>query len=306
MRILVVGAGAVGGYFGGCLLRAGREVRFLVRTKRAEQLDRDGLRIVSPNGDFALPAPTLLADAVTAPFDVVLVALKSFSLDEAVNQLAPAIGPSTAILPVINGMAHIDSLSARFGADRVLGGTALISATLDSEGRVIHLFPNEPEMVFGELAGGLSERTAALSTVFAVAGFKSRASELIMQDMWEKWTILGTNAAITCLMRASIRDIIAASGGSAILRVFKECSSVAEAAGFKPRPAFAAYCTNMFTQAGSPMKASMLRDIERGAPTEGEHVLGDLLQRARLLGVETPLLGLAETNVAAYELGRAR
>src|SRR5215212_6085475 len=304
MRILVVGAGAVGGYFGGCLLRAGRDVRFLVRARRAEQLHREGLRIVSPNGDFTLSAPTLLADAVTAPFDVVLLALKSYSLDEAVNQFAPAIGPSTSILPVINGMAHIDSLSARFGADRVLGGTALISATLDSDGRVIHLFPDEPEMVFGDLAGGLSERSAALSAAFDVTGFKGRASEMIMQDMWEKWTILGTNAAITCLMRASIGDIIAAAGGNAILRVFHECSSVAEAAGFKPRPAFAEYCTNMFTQAGSPMKASMLRDIERGAPTEGEHVLGDLLRRARSLGVETPVLGLAHTNVAAYEFAR--
>ena len=306
MRILVIGAGALGGYYGGCLLRAGRDVTFLVRPKRAAQLSHDGLRVISVNGDFSMAAPTLLADAVTKPFDLVLLALKSYSLDEAVDQFAPAIGPGTAILPVVNGMAHIQRLSGRFGADRVFGGSALISATLDADGRVVHLFPNDPEIIFGELAGGLSERTAALSAVLNVAGFKARASELIMQDMWEKWTILGTNAGITCLMRASIGGIIAAGGGSAILRLFNECSSVAEASGFKPRAPFVEICMNMFTQAGSPMKASMLRDIERGAPTEGEHVLGDLVARARSLGIETPVLDLAHTHVAAYESGRAR
>ncbi len=128
-----------------------------------------------------------------------------------------------------------------------------------------------------------------------------------MQDMWEKWTVLGTNAGITCLMRAPIGDIIAAAGGTAaILRLFHECSSVAEASGFKPRPHFVEFCMNMFTQAGSPLKASILRDIERGAPTEGEHVLGDMVTGARVLGIETPVLGLAHSHVAAYESGRAR
>jgi 2-dehydropantoate 2-reductase len=306
MRVLIIGAGALGGYFGGCMARAGRDVTFMVRRRRAEQLARDGLQIISPNGNFAVAARVLIAGAGTDPFDLVLLALKSHSLDEAVIQFAPAVGPKTIILPVVNGIAHLQSLSARFGADRVLGGMALISATLDQDGRVIQLLPND-ELVYGELTGGLSDRTIALSALFDGAGFKARASEAIMQDMWEKWTLLATNAGMTCLMRAPIGDIIAAPGGSkAIVQLFHECSSVTEASGFKLRPPFVEFCMNLLTQAGSSLKASMLRDIERGAPTEGEHVLGDMVARARSLNIETPILDLAHAHVAAYEIGRQR
>jgi 2-dehydropantoate 2-reductase len=160
MRILVIGAGALGGYFGGCLLRAGRDVKFLVRRQRAEQLTSSGLNIVSPHGDFTVQAPTLLADAVREPFDVVLLAVKSYSLNEAMDQFAPAVGPETAILPVINGMTHIEALAARFGVDRVLGGMAIITTMLDAEGRVVQLLPNH-DLVFGELSGGFTSRTYA-------------------------------------------------------------------------------------------------------------------------------------------------
>jgi 2-dehydropantoate 2-reductase len=306
MRVLVIGAGALGGYFGGCMVRAGRDVTFMVRRRRAEQLARDGLQIISPSGNFAVPARLLIAGAATDPFDLVLLALKSYSLDEAMAGFAPAVGPKTTILPVVNGIAHLQTLSTRFSADRVLGGTAHISATLDADGRVVQLLPYD-ELVYGELTGGFSDRTIALSALFDGAGFHARASGAIMQDMWEKWTLLATSAGMTCLMRAPIGDIIAAPGGSnTILRLFHECSSVAEASGFKLRRPFLEFCMNLLTQAGSPMKASALRDIERSAPTEGEHVLGDMVARARSVGVETPILNLAHTHVAAYEIGRKR
>jgi 2-dehydropantoate 2-reductase len=306
MRILVIGAGALGGYFGGCLLRAGRDVTFLVRPRRAEQLARDGLRVSSPHGDFTIPARTILADAISEPFDLILLAVKSYSLEEAMEQFAPAVGPATAILPVINGMSHIDRLTTRFGTDRVLGGMAIISATLDADGRVVQLLPAH-NLVFGELAGGFSDRSRALLAVLDGAGFDVRASDVIMQDMWEKWAALATNAGITCLMRASIGDILASPGGhDAITRLFHECSAIAEAAGFALRSPFVDMCMTMFGTVGSPLKASMLRDIERGAATEGEHVLGDMVARARGFGIATPVLDLARCHVAAYEVGRQR
>jgi 2-dehydropantoate 2-reductase len=143
--------------------------------------------------------------------------------------------------------------------------------------------------------------------VLAQAGFNARASETIIQEMWEKWAALATNAGITCLMRASIGDIIAApGGGTAIMALFNECRAVAGASGFAPRPPSVEFWMSVFTATGSPLKASMLRDIERGAPTEGEHVLGGLLKRAQDLGVETPVLALARSHVGAYEIARAR
>ncbi len=305
MRVLVIGAGALGGYFGACLARAGRDVMFLVRPRRAEQLARDGLRVISPHGDFSVPAATVLAGDLHEPFDLVLVGVKSYSLHEAMEQFAPAVGLETAILPILNGMAHLDILSTRFGAERVLGGMALIGGALDSEGRVVVHWCKE--LVFGEIAGGFSDRTDALAALFDGAGFDARASGAVSQDMWEKWAGLGNLAGMTCLMRGSLGDIHAVPGGrDATERLFAECCAVATAAGFAPRPAYLAFAHDYMATAGSSAKASMLRDIERGSVTEGEHILGDLAARARALGVATPILDLARIHVAAYEAGRAR
>jgi 2-dehydropantoate 2-reductase len=306
MRILVIGAGALGGYFGGCLARAGRDVTFMARPRRAEQLAREGLHIVSPHGDFSVSVATVLAGNIRERFDLVLVGVKSYSLDEAMDQFAPAVGPNTMILPILNGMGHLDRLSARFGAGQVLGGMANISAGMDAEGRIVQFFPNH-DLVFGEIPGGSSDRTSALATCFDGAGFNGRASDVVMHDMWEKFVQLGLGAGITCLMRASIGDVLAAPGGrEAMFQLFDECCAIATAAGFKPRPAFIEFDTTLITTVGSPLKWSMLRDIERGSTTEGEHILGDMVARARALGVETPILNLARTHVAAYEIGRAR
>ena len=141
MRILVIGAGALGGYYGACLARAGRDVTFLVRPNRAAQLARTGLQVVSPHGDFAVPAVTIAAGDIREPFDLILVGVKSYSLDEVMEQFSPAVGQGTSILPLLNGIGHVERLHARFGAGRVLGGVANISAALDAEGRVTHLIP---------------------------------------------------------------------------------------------------------------------------------------------------------------------
>jgi len=305
MRILVVGAGALGGYFGACLVRAGQDVTFMVRPRRAEQL-RSGLSVVSPHGDFTVSPTVILADGIRGPFDVILLGVKSYSLDGAMEEFAPAVGADTMILPILNGIKHIDRLRARFGAGAVLGGMANISAGLDAEGRVVQFLPNY-DLAFGEVAGEASERTSALDALFKSAGMSGRASNPIMHDMWEKFVQLSTVAGITCLMRASFGDILAAPGGeTAIFRLFDECCAIATAAGFKPRPAFIEFDRTLFTQVNSPLKASMLRDIERGSITEGEHILGDMVSRGRALGIATPTLELARTHVAAYEIGRGK
>jgi 2-dehydropantoate 2-reductase len=306
MRTLVVGAGALGGYFGGCLVRAGQDVTFMVRPRRAEQLARAGLTIISPQGDFTVTARTMLAGNIEGTFDLVLVGVKSYSLDQAIDEFAAAVGPNTMILPILNGLGHLDRLTARFGKARVLGGMSNISAGLDADGRVVQFLPSH-DLSFGEIEGGCSERTRALEAFLKSADINGRASELIMQDMWEKFVQLSTLAGITCLMRATIGTILAAPGGQqAIFRLFHECCAIATAAGFEPRLAFIDFDTALFTTVNSPLKASMLRDIERGSTTEGEHILGDMVNRARALGIETPLLDLARSHVAAHEIARAQ
>ena len=190
----------------------------------------------------------------------------------------------------------MDSLSARFGSQHVLGGKALISAALDKEGRVV-VFALVHELSFGEIQGGFSDRTQALSALFVGGGFDAPARENILQDLWDKFVQFAAGAGITCMMRGSFGDILTAPGGQeAILALYAECRAVAAAAGFPSTPAYVEFMTKMFTTAGSPLKASMLRDIERGAATEGEHVLGDLAKRARALGVAAPILDLARIS----------
>lgn len=232
MRVLVIGAGALGGYYGACLVRAGRDVTFLVRETRAEQLRRNGLQVVSPHGDFVVQPKIVLAGDLREAFDIVLVGVKAYSLDDAMNQFAPAVGPHTVILPILNGLKHIHALTVRFGASCVLGGLANVSAGLDAEGRVVQFMANQT-IVFGEIEGTLSERALALETLLQVPGIDVRASEAIMQDMWEKFVQLSTLAGITCLMRASIGDILAVPNGEqSIFRLFAECCAVATASGF--------------------------------------------------------------------------
>ena len=305
MRILVVGAGAIGGYFGGRLLEAGRDVSFLVRERRAAELAREGLVVVSAFGDFTRPAPpTVLAGDLDRPFDLVLLSCKAYSLDDAIRSFAPAVGPDTAILPLLNGMLHLDILDQHFGKARVLGGQCVIAATLDADHRVIHLNQSH-ELSFGERDGALSERVRAIAEAMRGAVFTARASERILAEMWEKWVFLAAFAAGTCLLRATIGDIAAAPGGADIMRgLLAECRSVAEAGGVAPSDAYVERTAGLLTAPGSPLTASMLRDIENGNPIEADHVVGDLIRRGEETGAlsdKSSLLRLAYTHLKAYD-----
>jgi 2-dehydropantoate 2-reductase len=302
MRTLVIGAGAVGGYFGGRLLEAKDDVTFLVRQGRARELAANGLQIRSPFGDVGLPAPpTVLSEDLADTFDLILLSCKAYDLEDAIRSLAPAVGPKTTILPLLNGMRHLDRLDREFGPRHVLGGRCLIAATLNDRREILHLNKGHT-LTFGERDGTISERVAAIDSMMQDAVFDHKASPHIMLDMWEKWTFLATLAGATCLLRGSIGDIVATPGGREfVLRLIDECRSVADSAGFPLTPAALDRTQNMLTEAGSTLTASMLRDMEAGAPIEADHVIGDLLQRA-----ESPLLRLVYSHLKVYESRRSR
>ena len=307
MRILVLGAGAIGGYFGGRLAAAGADVTFLVRDRRAAQLAAGGLVIKSPTGDLTLPSPKTLTAGAAAdiPFDIVLLTCKAYDLGAAIESIAPHVGAASAVLPLLNGMAHLDALDARFGEARVLGGLCQIAATLTPDGEIRHL-NDAHRLVFGERDGRRTARVQALAAVMAGAKFESRPSDDILQEMWEKFVMLATLAGMTCLMRASVGAIMAAAEGEALMREFlDECAAVAAAAGHPPRASFLERTRPLLTARESDFTASMLRDIERGGPTEGDHILGDLLRRGRRFGVSTPLLRVANCHLESYEARRA-
>jgi 2-dehydropantoate 2-reductase len=305
MRILVVGAGAVGGYFGGRLAEAGCDVTFLVRARRAAQLAGTGLVIKSCLGDAVLQPKTISADKLGEFYDIVLLSCKAYDLESAIDSFAPAVGPQTIILPVLNGMRHLELLDARFGSGKVLGGLCQIVATLDTSGAILHL--NDSHLVvFGERNGARTPRIDAIAALMATAKFKSRASESIMHDMWEKWVFLAALAAVTCLMRASLGDIASAGGSGISLGLFEECCSIAEHAGYASSPKFVTRISTMLKSKESSLTASMLRDIERGGPTEVDHIIGDLLLRAPENLKQNSLLRIAHVHLKTYEISRQR
>jgi len=303
MRILIVGAGAVGGYFGGRLAQAGRDVTFLVRPSRAKQLGRDGLRIISPHGDAVLTPKLVSAEEIDTPYDLVFLSVKAYALEAAMNDFAAAVGPETMILPVLNGMRHVDLLTKQFGEDAVIGGVCQVASEIDDAGRIVQLADFQ-QLVYGERNGETTPRLQTLDATLQGAGFDARVSTDIMQEMWEKWVQLAGLGAITCLLRGAIGEIVAVPGGADLsLKVLDESVAVATACRHKPSEALLSKHAGAMTAPGSPLTSSMYRDLRKGAPVEVDHILGDFIERGTAHRVATPLLKAAFINLRVYEGG---
>jgi 2-dehydropantoate 2-reductase len=307
MKIVVLGAGAIGGYFGGRLAQAGADVSFLVRARRQAQLRERGLVVRSPHGDFTLPVNALLREEVGAPADLLLLACKAYDLDAAIEAIAPAMGERTVLVPLLNGLAHIDRLQAAFGPARVAGGSCGIPATLSPDGEVLQLGPLH-RIVFGPLAGSAGHTGEQLQTLLELLRRTPVDAEIdaqMMRAMWEKFVGLATLAAMTCLMRGTVGDILAADDGAALFaQTFAACQGAARAAGFEPREASMAGFRSMMADRQSPLKASMARDLESGGATEGAHVVGDMLKRVAAAGIEPGALRAAWCHLQVAERQR--
>ena len=301
MRLLVVGAGSTGGYFGGRLAEAGRDVTFLVRPGRAEHLRANGLRIVSPHGDVVLTPKLVTADTLAEPFDAILVTVKAYSLGPALRDLAPAVGADTMILPVLNGMKHVDILTERFGAKAVVGCVCKIAATIDDDGRIVQL-ARFHELAYGELSGEPSSRTERLDAFMQGNGFSAKLTPTIAREMWEKWVLLAALGGTTCLMRGTVGEIVAAPGGLDFMeRFLGEVVTAITAVGQSPTEAHLAGVRKMLTEDGSGLTSSMYRDLQKGVPIEADQIIGDLLARAAKASLGTPLLATAYANLMIYQ-----
>jgi 2-dehydropantoate 2-reductase len=302
MKILVLGAGGVGGYFGGRLAEAGADVSFLVRPRRAAQLAANGLVIKAPAGDLKQAVTTVLAEDVKPVYDLVLFTCKAYDLDDAMASIAPAMGGTAAVLPLLNGMKHLDRLEQKFGRPQVLGGAAQIIATLNPAGEIVQM-NDIHTLIFGERDAPTSKRCEDLAAIMATAKFTSKLSPDIQLEMWEKFVFLATLAGMTCLMRAGIGPIVRSDDGEGLmLEMLEECRKVAAAEGSDPRPEMLQRARGMLTDRKQAFTASMMRDIEKGGPIEGDHIVGDMLVRARKHGIAAPLLRVATSHLQTYEI----
>lgn len=309
MRILVVGAGGIGGYYGGRMLEAGGDVTFLVRPRRAAKLKADGLPIRSAAGDVDLEAPS----AVTAEelkgrrdsFDLIILTCKAYDLPGVMDDVSPAVGPGTLVLPTLNGMRHLDALDARFGPEKILGGFCLISVRLDDAGRIAHL-SDAHRLVFGARRPDQAGAVQAFAKALEGVKFEAVASDDVILAMWEKWVFLATLAGVTCLTRATIGDVVHAGGTELILAMLEECRAIAEAHGQPPRESILESFRKRLTDPNSTLTASMLDDLQRGGPTEADHILTDLLRRGESAGIKAPLLRAAAVSLRAQEIRAGR
>ncbi|MFC9583496.1 2-dehydropantoate 2-reductase [Streptomyces yangpuensis] len=301
MRILTVGAGAVGGFFGARLAEAGQDVSFLVRPARAKALRSRGLRVEGQGEKLHLTPKLVTADAPGGPYDLVLLSVKATALGPALADIGPAVGPGTAVVPLLNGMAHLDALVARLGAGAVLGGVAKVVTTLNEEGDIVRMAP--PAVVLtGETDGRPSARVDAIRAALAGAGIDSPATGDIVDAMWHKWVFISTLVAFTCLMRGTVGEVNAVPGGTALgASLLAEAAAVSAAAGHPVPEAELAFTRATVATPGSPLTPSLYRDLIAGVPTEADHVLTDLTVRARTLGVATPLLDLAALHLRVHE-----
>ena len=300
MRALIVGAGSVGGYFGGRLAAAGRDVTFLARPRRATELAA-GLTIVSKGQETSVPVKVIRTGAAAGEFDLILLAVKAYQLDAAIEDLAAHVSRSSMILPVLNGMKHVDILRARFGSAHVIGGVAKIASTLDERGRIVDQ-ADFHDLAYGEWNGERTARILALDEFMRDAGFEARLSADIERDMWEKWAMLASLAAITCLLDGDIGQVARAPGGIDLVEsLIGEVIATIEAAWRSLSDPFKTQVRSLLTNRGSSLTASMYRDMKGGHRVEADQIIGDLVTRAAAKGVATPLLSAALIRLRVYE-----
>jgi 2-dehydropantoate 2-reductase len=306
MRFLVLGAGAIGGYFGGKLQEGGADVTFLVRPRRAAQLAERGLVLRAQDGEIRAPVRTALAGRLDGPYDVILLCCKAYDLEDALLAIAPAVGPGSAVLPFLNGVRHLPVLTDRFGPAQVLGGLTAVNAVLAPDGDVVQSALKVDMTVFGELSGPPSARCAAVQQAFAAAGLAATVSDDVVAAMWAKLFAFAAIAAVATLTRARA-GVIAASpaGASLVSAVLEEAGRIAMAEGYPPPPSVAEIVRGIYGQRDSTYAPSILVDVEAGRPTEGEHTIGDLVQRAARRGLPAPILTAALCNLQAHEVRRS-
>ena len=307
MKILVVGAGAIGGYYGARLVQAGADVTFLVRPKRAASLAAQGLRVRSELGDFSAPIKTVVREDLKPVYDLIVLSCKSYDLDAAMSDIESVVGPTTGILPFLNGLSVYDELDARFGRDHVLGGVAYIATVLDGDGGIHHLGPNDVVVV-----GPRSEATTDLANRFHALIAQSEGRRVLSTDvtqaLWNKWVMLASGALMNSLMRGAVADILSTADGASLMKqAMAECRAVAAAEGSPLSPDEIKTQESRLLDATSAWAASMMRDIAQGAPRlEAQAIVGDMIVRAERYGIEVPLVRAAYCHLQVYERQRTK
>jgi 2-dehydropantoate 2-reductase len=305
MKIAIVGAGAVGGYYGVRLARAGHEVRFLARGAQADAMRRSGLSLRSELGDDRLfPANVAEDAAAIGPADLVLVAVKLWDTEAAARTLPPMIGAGTAVLSLQNGVDKEEAIAAVVGRGPVLGGLTYILADRPEPGVVVHSGKLQ-RVIAGELDGARSERLNAVVAAFAGAGVDAVASPDIRRELWQKLAFLAATSAVTAVARETFGPLRARPETRALIRdAMAEVVAVARAAGSAIDDGFVDDRMRFVDSLPAGGRASMAQDLLRGARLELEWLSGAVVRHGERLGVPTPVHRTLVAALAPFADGR--
>ena len=288
MSVLIVGAGATGGFLGAQLADAGRDVTFLVHPGARARLAA-GLRIRRGADVVAIPVNAVTAADVDATYDVVVVAVRADAVQSAIRDVGAAVSDVTRIVPLMNGMRHLSLLTAAFGQDRVLGGATRLATSLLPDGTIDVLTPGI-QMEIGQLDGAGSAALDGVVAELSVPNIAVTVRRDVIAAMWEKFAFIASTAVLTCLVDAEIGTVVRADGGITLARdVLEEVASVAAADGSPLVERARAGLDAILTDPSSAFGPSMFRDMAAGRPIEIT-VLSDLADRARAHRIPTPLL----------------
>ena len=300
MKILVVGAGAVGGYFGARLAEKGEDVTFLVRERRLQELKTSGLEINSLHGDIHL-TPRLIEAGADETFDVIILSTKAYHLEQVLHDIAPFVSEHTYILPLLNGMAHLKQLVDRFGEQRVLGGLCFIESTLDGKGHIVQTSPSH-HLLFGPLPGTRTDRLEELKQHLTGTAAPINYSDTITRDMWNKYLFITTFSGVTSLFRSSIGPIRSQEEGTAMIhRLATEAKAAMERQGAVFSDGIEQIQQQQIAQMADTMKSSLLRDMEKGSEVESAHLFGTLLSKDDTTQVVLPAI---YANLEIYRTAR--
>ena len=301
MRIAVIGAGGVGGAFGAALAKAGADVTFVARGAHLAAMREKGLRVEGGRGETHL-VPTQATDdpASIGVVDLVLFCVKLWDVESAGAAIRPLIGPQTADIPLQNGIDASERLAPILGETAVMGGVAMISATIAEPG-VIRQTGSFMRLIFGELDGRITQRGQAFLALCQRAGFDATLSDAIQTELWLKFIVLASNAGITALTRQPLGKL--REDGDILpyfTAAFQEAADVGRARGIKLPADAVQRGVTMVANAPPAMMASMAVDLIRGNRIELPWLSGKVVELGRELGVPTPVHAMLYAMLKPY------
>ena len=300
MKVLILGVGGLGGFFGAHLQKTNCDVTFLVTDKTKKLVSETGIKILSDFGNFKINPILITKKSLKINYDVIIISCKAYHLDEAIADLKPT-QKNAIIIPLLNGQAHISKLEKAFKRENVFGGVAHVSSNTTSPGEIKHVGKIK-RLTFGSRYEVNKNIANEFYQLCRKADFQTMLSDNIDHDIWEKWIFIATIAGSTTLFQTSIDNISKKPNGKIFIQnLWNECINISKENGYELRAEAKSLHEDLLFKSDVPFKASMLVDMEKKLMTEHEHIFFEFIKLGKKKKLNTSLLETCHLNMNIYE-----